>query len=61
MSIADVRNHEAECSTTMICNDQVALSDGKYSGPCLGSELSEGNYLGCLDVEEIFIMTDDGR
>ena len=61
MSTADVWANEAECIEAMPCDGSVALVDGKYDGPCLDSKLTAGNYLGCSDIPEIMIMTDDGR
>ena len=61
MSTADVWANEAECIEAMPCDGSVALSDGRYDGPCLDSRLTAGNYLGCNNIQEILIMTDDGR
>ena len=61
MSSDDVLANEAECIDSMDCTSTVALSDGKYSGPCMSSELSFGDYIGCNDIDEIMVMTDDGR
>ena len=57
MSTADVWANEAECIDAMPCSGSVGLSDGKYDGPCLGSNLTAGNYLGCENIEQIFVMT----
>ena len=61
MSIADVSANADECMDAMECDSSVALADGKYDGPCLNSRLTTGNYLGCNNIQEVMIMTDDGR
>ena len=61
MSSADVLANEDECADAMACGGTVALSDGKYVGPCRQSEVTVGDFMGCKDITEIMIMTDDGR
>ena len=61
MSSEDVIANEEECVAAMQCDNEVILADGKYAGPCMKSEISFGEYMGCKDIAEVMIMTDDGR
>ena len=61
MSTADVWANEADCMEAVECDSSALLSDGKYDGPCLDSKLTAGNYLGCDDIQDMLLMTDDGR